>query len=70
MSSTNTSTDPQDVLLSEAELASRWGYASGSLKNQRSEGRGLPFVRIGRTVRYRLSDVLAYEHAVSPDGHS
>jgi hypothetical protein len=34
-----------------------------TLQAARVKGGGVPFVRIGRAVRYRLEDVLAYEHA-------
>lgn len=36
------------------------GRAVGSLRNDRSAGVGIPFFRIGRSCRYRLSDVLQY----------
>jgi hypothetical protein len=51
----------EDKLLTTHDLAERWGLHPGTLANQRSAGRGLPFVRLGRSVRYRLSDVLAVE---------
>lgn len=49
------------MFLNERELATRWGVAPGSLANERSAGRGCPFVRIGSRVRYRLSDVEQFE---------
>jgi hypothetical protein len=49
-------------LLSTRELADRWGYNAGSLRNARAEGRGLPYVRrINGRVFYRLQDVLTAE---------
>lgn len=56
------------VLLTETDLAHRWQVARGSLANDRSANRGVPFVKLGTRVRYRLSDVEAYEAAalVSP----
>ena len=51
-------------LLTENELALRWKLASAKkLQADRVKGVGCPFVRIGRCVRYRLSDVLAHEAA-------
>jgi predicted DNA-binding transcriptional regulator AlpA len=51
-----------EVFLTEAELASRWGLAASTLTNRRWRRQGPPFVKLnGRTVRYRLSDVLAIE---------
>jgi hypothetical protein len=60
--------DPKDILLSERELGQRWGLQPRSLSSQRLRGEGCPYVRIGRNIRYRMSDVLAYELAVAPAG--
>jgi hypothetical protein len=49
--------------LNEKQLAERWGVSIRTLQAARVKGSGVPFVRIGRSVRYRLEDVLAYEHA-------
>lgn len=50
-------------LLDDVQLAERWGTSPKTLRNQRVSGSPIPFVRIGRLVRYRLSDVLVYEAA-------
>ncbi len=50
-------------LLTPVQLAERWQVHPGSLANERSAGTGLPFVKIGARVRYRLSDIEAYERA-------
>ena len=53
-----------DALLSEKQIANRWNLASPKkLQADRIAGVGCPWVKIGRSVRYRLSDVLAYETA-------
>lgn len=57
---------PSHTLLTERDLAGRWGMSPGALSNQRGSGRGVPFVRVGRLIRYRLSDVLAFEQTVAP----
>jgi hypothetical protein len=49
--------------LNEKQLAERWAVSVRTLQAARVKGGGVPFVRIGRSVRYRLEDVLAYEHA-------
>jgi hypothetical protein len=49
--------------LNERQLAKRWGVSVRTLQAARVKGSGVPFVRIGRSVRYRLEDVLAYERA-------
>jgi hypothetical protein len=43
------------------QLATRWQTTRGHLANQRSYGRGVPYLKLGSRVMYRLSDVLAYE---------
>ena len=52
-----------DRAITERELADRWGRSRKSLSNQRSLGIGCPYVKLGRTVRYLMSDVLAFEAA-------
>lgn len=37
---------------SESELAQLWGCARGTLRRMRREGRGPPWIRLGRLVRY------------------
>jgi hypothetical protein len=49
--------------LNEKQLAERWGVSIRTLQAARVKGGGVPFVRIGRSVRYRMEDVLAYEQA-------
>lgn len=53
--------DPAETLLTTRDLAHRWQVNIGSLANDRSARRGVPFVKIGGVVRYRLRDVEAYE---------
>lgn len=50
-------------LLTEIQVAERQGRAVKTLRNQRVTGDGIPFLKLGRTVRYRLSDVIAWEEA-------
>lgn len=50
-----------DRLLTARDLAERWQCSPGSLANQRSEGSGPRFVKLGKLVRYRLADIEAYE---------
>ena len=57
----NLATVLQDELLSTKRLAERWKRADKTLANDRSLGRGCRYILLGRHVRYRLSDVLAYE---------
>jgi hypothetical protein len=50
-----------DTLLTEQQVAARWQVAAKTLRNARVAGRLLGFVKIGRCVRYRLSEVIAFE---------
>lgn len=52
-----------DVLLKEEEVARFQGRLVRTLQNQRVLGGGIPFLKLGRSVRYRLSDVIAWEGA-------
>ncbi len=48
-------------LLTTAETAVLLGVGKSTLDQDRLYGRlGLPFVRLGRSVRYRRSDIEAY----------
>jgi len=63
----STATSPLDsraeVFLTETQLAERHQRSPKTLRNDRVKGGYIPFVRIGRHIRYRFSDVLAYENA-------
>lgn len=48
-------------LLTVGELASRWGCKKVFLWRMRKLGTGPAWLRIGRLVRYRLCDVVAWE---------
>lgn len=49
--------------LTEHQLAERQGRPVKTLQAERLKGGGVPFLKFGRTVRYRLEDVLAWEQA-------
>ena len=56
--------DEDEPLLTSEELAARWNLRQRTLESWRYRGRGPAFVRLGgRSVRYRLSDVLRFEDA-------
>ena len=50
-----------ETLLTDEELAARWHVSPKTLRNARVAGRLVGFVKIGRCVRYRLSEVIAFE---------
>ena len=50
-------------LLTETEVAELYEVTKPCLRRWRHEGRGLPFVKVGRLVRYRQEDVEAFVSA-------
>ncbi len=53
--------DNPEELLNTAETAAILRIGKSTLEQDRCYGRlGLPFVRLGRSIRYRRSDVEAY----------
>jgi predicted DNA-binding transcriptional regulator AlpA len=53
-----------DQLLSDRDVEKITGRARSTLQKDRLAGTGIPFVRIGRLVRYRQSDVAAFLDAL------
>lgn len=50
-----------DILITRNELAEMLGISRGTIDVWVSTKRvNIPFVRIGKAIRYRISDVLAY----------
>ncbi len=47
--------------LTQAQLAVRWQVAESTLERWRSEGIGPIYLKMMGRVRYRLSDILAFE---------
>jgi predicted DNA-binding transcriptional regulator AlpA len=58
-----------EKLLSDRDLSQLTGRSRSSLQKDRLTGNTMPFLRIGRLVRYRLSDVEAWL-AKRPSLHS
>ena len=56
-------TGRENDLLTDAQLAVRWQLSRGTLANQRSQGRGPAYLKLAGRVRYRRSDIEAYEQA-------
>lgn len=50
-----------DRFLCQKQLAKRWGISHRTLENWRYRGHGLPFLKLGSKVFYRIEDVEAYE---------
>ena len=46
--------------LTEKQVAEITGISLSTLRNERSLGQGIPYVKLGRSVRYNLYDVIDY----------
>lgn len=46
--------------LNEREVSRMTGIALSTLRNDRSRGRGIPFAKVGRSVRYDAGTVVQY----------
>lgn len=51
---------PDDALFSQAVIAAVRDCSEATLERDRWAGGGIPFVKIGRMVKYRKSDMLAW----------
>ncbi len=56
----NQTADPTLILFDQDRLAEILGCSPRTLERHRIEGTGIPYLRIGRLVRYRLSEVQAH----------
>ena len=56
------------VWVDERRVAGVTGIALQTLRNWRFQGTGPPYFKIGRSVRYRLNDILAFmeERRIDP----
>ena len=45
--------------LTDREVAKMTNISLSTLRNQRSQGRGFSYHKIGRSVRYKLADVVS-----------
>ena len=52
-----------DDLLTPDQLGNRWGKSRAALAQMRYRGDGPQFVKIGKSVFYRVEDVLDFEEA-------
>jgi hypothetical protein len=56
--------------LTEKEAAAMSRKALSTLRNDRFHRRGLPYIKVGRSVRYDLDDIILYMevHKIVPNG--
>jgi len=59
-----------DRYLIPAEVAKITNRQLQTLANDRYLGKGIPYYKVGRSIRYKLSDVLAFmeQYRVEPEG--
>jgi len=50
----------QKRFLSEAQLAGELGISKRTLQGDRQKGEGIPYVKLGKTVRYDWATVLEH----------
>jgi len=46
--------------ITEKEVSEIIGRALSTLRNDRFLGKGIPYIKIGKSVRYRLDDVIEF----------
>ena len=53
----------QTQYIDENQLSKITKMALSTLRNNRSKGRGIPYIKVGRSVRYDLLDVIEFMEA-------
>ena len=61
--------DLKKILLTEDEVCKILNLNVSSLQRERCSGDGIPYIKIGRRVRYKLSDIEKYLDANTVGGH-
>ncbi|MCU0613541.1 MAG: helix-turn-helix domain-containing protein [Desulfobacterales bacterium] len=58
--------------IDEQEVARITGRALSTLRNERFQRRGIQYYKIGRSVRYRLGDVIEFmeKHRIETEQHA
>lgn len=50
----------ENLYITEREVSRMTSRALSTLRNDRFNGRGIPYCKVGRSVRYSRDDVVAY----------
>ena len=61
--------DFKRILLTEDQVCEILNLNKNSLQRERCSGYGIPYIKIGRRVRYKLSDIEKYLDANTVGGH-
>ncbi|WP_319780079.1 hypothetical protein [Maridesulfovibrio sp.] len=56
-------------LLNERQVSEMTGYSLSKLRKDRHFMRGIPYVKLGKSVRYLMDDVenYVYQHRIDPN---
>jgi hypothetical protein len=59
----------QNKYFNEYEVAYITGLSVFTLRSWRSQSRGMPYVKVGASIRYNIDDVEAFmhEHKINPE---
>ena len=49
--------------ITEQQVSEITGIALSTLRNNRCKGRGIPYVKAGRSIRYEIQDVIDFMNA-------
>ena len=62
--------DHKTRYIDEREVSRITGRALPTLRNDRFNRRGFPYIKLGRSVRYKLNDIISFmeEHRVETEG--
>ena len=52
--------DSSAMYLTESQVSVLTGFSRSSLQQHRWLGKGIPFIRVGRTIRYEKTEIQAY----------
>ena len=51
----------KNIYITEKELAERWSLSNFTLQRWRLDGKSLPYFKIGKSIRYSLEVIEAFE---------
>ncbi len=57
-----------ECMLRERDLAARWNVSARTLQRWRAAGSGPPWHHFAGSVRYKLGDILNFEHQAKREG--
>ena len=55
--------ETQIKYLNEKQVSEMTGRALSTLRNERFLGKGMPYIKIGKSIRYKLGDIITFMEA-------